>query len=101
MLYTILTSQRYGVDVTSGLLYYTQSDEVVQVPVGRHELRGLMIYRNEMASFSSRRATNAEERIDVEQAFLPPTIDDERSCKRCYMLDTCMLYRKVRFLRTQ
>jgi DNA replication ATP-dependent helicase Dna2 len=30
-----------------------------------------------------------------EESFLPPTIDDERTCKRCYALDTCMLYRKV------
>jgi DNA replication ATP-dependent helicase Dna2 len=31
----------------------------------------------------------------MEEPFLPPTIDDERTCKRCYALDTCMLYRKV------
>ncbi|EEB95383.1 hypothetical protein MPER_05657, partial [Moniliophthora perniciosa FA553] len=30
-----------------------------------------------------------------QEPFLPPTIDDERTCKRCYSLDTCMLYRKA------
>ncbi|KAF5344944.1 hypothetical protein D9757_009292 [Collybiopsis confluens] len=32
MLYNLLAQERYGIDVASGLLYYTQSEEVVQVP---------------------------------------------------------------------
>ncbi|KIY67509.1 Dna2-domain-containing protein [Cylindrobasidium torrendii FP15055 ss-10] len=95
MLYTVLAEKRYGLDVTSGLLYYTQSEEVVQVPVGRHELRGLIIYRNEMASYMSRRSTAPLDRSGSKVPFLPPTIDDERQCNRCYVLDTCMLYRKA------
>jgi DNA replication ATP-dependent helicase Dna2 len=103
MLYTLLMSERYGVDVTSGLLYYTQTEEVVEVPLARNELRGLIMARNELASWMARRAPKDKERnepaqliVEVEEAFLPPTIDDERACKRCYVLDTCMLYRKVR-----
>ncbi len=93
MLYTILAEKRYGIQVTSGLLYYTQSEEIVQVPVGRNELRGLMIYRNEMASYMARR--HLVKAGGGSESFLPPTLDDERVCKRCYSLDTCMLYRKV------
>ena len=36
--------------------------------------------------------------VELEESFLPPTIDDERTCKRCYVVDTCMLYRKVSFV---
>ncbi|KAJ4485710.1 DNA replication factor Dna2-domain-containing protein [Lentinula aciculospora] len=89
LLYTLLAQERYGIDVTSGLLYYTQSEEVVQVPASRNELRGLIIGRNELAMYMMRRQTNSTE------PFLPPTIDDERTCKRCYSLDVCMLYRKA------
>jgi hypothetical protein len=32
---------------------------------------------------------------DIEDTFLPPTIDHSRECKSCYAVDTCMLYRKV------
>ncbi|GAA5836873.1 hypothetical protein JCM9279_007686 [Rhodotorula babjevae] len=32
---------------------------------------------------------------DLEPALLPPPIDDERSCKRCYVRDACMLYRRA------
>lgn len=36
----------------------------------------------------------AEEQI--ERSLLPPPIDEERSCKHCYVGDACMLFRKVR-----
>lgn len=94
MLYTLLIAERYGVDVPSGLLYYTQSEEVVRVPQSRHELRALIGARNEMASYMMCRNTHGKEK-DLEEPFLPPTIDDERICKKCYALDTCMLFRKV------
>lgn len=35
---------------------------------------------------------------DVEELpILPPTIDSERECSRCYASDACMLYRRVRY----
>ncbi|TFK37115.1 DNA replication factor Dna2-domain-containing protein [Crucibulum laeve] len=102
MLYTLLASERYGTEVTSGLLYYTQSEEVVRVPAARNELRGLMVARNEMVSYMMSRyrtvGTGEDEMQDVEgeqEPFLPPTIDDERACNRCYVLDACMLYRRT------
>jgi DNA replication ATP-dependent helicase Dna2 len=97
MLYALLTAERYGVEVSSGLLYYTQTDEVVRVPTSRNELRGLFIARNEMAGYIMRRNGHPGGREvcgDIED-FLPPTIDDSRICNRCYALDACMLYRKV------
>jgi hypothetical protein len=97
MLYTLLVAERYGVEVPSGLLYYTQSEEVVRVPQSRNELRALIGARNEMASYMMRRNTHGKEKAP-EEPFLPPTIDDERACNRCYALDTCMLFRKVWFL---
>lgn len=30
-------------------------------------------------------------------ALMPAPIDDERSCKYCYVSDACMLFRKVSF----
>lgn len=104
MLYTLLTAERYGVEVNAGLLYYTQTEEVVRVPASRNEIRGLFTARNEIAGYMMRRIQNTdvrEDEMDVQdtsapEPFLPATIDDERTCKRCYALDACMLYRKVR-----
>ncbi|KAI0368547.1 Dna2-domain-containing protein [Pilatotrama ljubarskyi] len=108
MLYTLLMAERYGTDVPSGLLYYTQSEEVVRVPAARNEIRALLVLRNEMAGYMMRRLRATaqlsgleDEELDewgmvpeVEQ-FLPPSADDRRVCGKCYVLDTCMLYRKA------
>ncbi|KAJ7250856.1 DNA replication factor Dna2-domain-containing protein [Mycena haematopus] len=104
MLYTLLTEERYGAQVSSGLLFYTQSEEVVRVPTTRNDLKGLLGARNELAAYMKRR-TEKEPRhrnggdeakmLELPEPFLPPTIDDERVCKRCFALDTCMLYRKA------
>ena len=132
MLYTLLLSERYGVDIREGLLYYTQSGggEVVRVPRGRNEVRGLICIRNELVGYMWRRVRGkkGKEKEDInkartkdldvdmediippsslkpvkaskdnepeEESFLPPPIDDERACKRCYSLDTCLLFRKA------
>jgi DNA replication ATP-dependent helicase Dna2 len=126
MLYTLLLSERYGVDVREGLLYYTQSGggEVVRVPRGRNEVRGLITVRNELVGYMWRRVRSKKGKgkedgneirvgdlnMDMEdiippslkpseepeeEPFLPPPIDDERACKRCYALDICLLFRKA------
>lgn len=100
ILYTLLASERYATPVPAGLLYYTQSEEVVKVPANRNEVRALLAQRNILASFVVRRSRgrtgkSGKKEGDIEEAFLPATIDSERACGRCYALDTCMLYRKV------
>ncbi|TFK52072.1 Dna2-domain-containing protein [Heliocybe sulcata] len=103
MLYTLLMAERYKAEVPSGLLFYTHTEEVVRVPAARLELKGLILARNEIACYMMQRHRSAAVKHEEEEAggaarfqsFLPPTIDDERTCKRCYALDTCMLYRKA------
>ncbi|TDL20255.1 Dna2-domain-containing protein [Rickenella mellea] len=113
MLYTLLMADRYGVDVPSGLLFYTQSDEVIKVAAGWNEVRGLIMARNDMALHTMQRMRvldSSSKKIDpgksvadagdIEDSpqsglFLPPTIDDERVCTRCWAVDACMLFRKA------
>ncbi|THG99127.1 hypothetical protein EW026_g3162 [Hermanssonia centrifuga] len=107
MLYTLLMAERYETEVPSGLLYYTQSEEVVRVPAARNEIKALIMARNEMAIYMMRRANiggtsgkTGDAVPDVEanvepEPFLPPTIDDVRTCGKCYVVDTCMLYRRA------
>ncbi|THH11174.1 hypothetical protein EW146_g8137 [Bondarzewia mesenterica] len=102
MLYTLLMSERYCAPVEEGLLYYTQSEEVISVPAGRHEVRALIRVRNSIADSMARRfeegygSGGPDGTGDAEgSSFLPETIDDERICGRCFALDACMLYRKA------
>ncbi|KAJ7134639.1 Dna2-domain-containing protein [Mycena epipterygia] len=98
MLYTLLTEERYGAEVSSGLLFYSQSEEVVRVPAARNDVKGLIGARNELAAYMTRRKLDhrkSGDEIKVPEPFLPPTIDNERVCKRCYSSDICMLYRKA------
>ncbi|KAG8995284.1 Tripartite DNA replication factor [Tulasnella sp. JGI-2019a] len=123
MLYTVLMAERYGTETPAGLLYYTQSESLIRVTASRHDLRGLIISRNNTASYMMRRraSKDGDDREDTGvlddsdlpkrsaaqstipavapvremEDFLPPTIDQEYTCKKCYASDGCMLYRKA------
>ncbi|KAF8581905.1 Dna2-domain-containing protein [Ramaria rubella] len=98
MLYNILIAERYGVEVPSGLLYYTQAKELMRVPTMRNEFKDLIMARNELASYLMRKRISDPERGPapiVERSLLPPTLDDDYKCSGCYAVDGCMLYRKA------
>ncbi|SGY77362.1 BQ5605_C005g03616 [Microbotryum silenes-dioicae] len=152
MLYTLLMTDRYDEAIESGLLYYTQSNEVLRIQPARNELRGLLIARNEFATFLHRRLSLSADKtwlsstpkigdedgegpkpvvtlaatvndvpassqmsaseaalwavatppsaadakpVELEDRLLPEPIDEARSCKRCYVRDACMLYRRA------
>ncbi|KAJ3163715.1 Tripartite DNA replication factor [Geranomyces michiganensis] len=83
ILYTLMMSERYGVSVASGLLYYMRAGGLVHVPVVDHEIRGLMIARNAMSFYLNQKTK------------LPPVIQRADTCQRCYALDKCLLYHKA------
>lgn len=100
MLYTILVSQRYGYQVDEGLLYYTQTDEPIKVNASRNEVQALIVARNDLVYHMAKKADDLTRKADLGEfeptsEHLPDIIDDEYTCERCYVLDTCMLYRKV------
>jgi len=121
MLYTLLMSDRYDDHVDSGLLYYSQSGELIKIQAARNEIRGLVIARNEFATYLHRRGTltvryphapvpvvqQEEDKdefdcfdddpldADVAKPLLPAPIDDFRSCKWCYVGDACAVYRRA------
>ena len=100
MLYTLLVSQRYGYQVDEGLLYYTQTDEPIKVTASRNEVQALIVTRNDMVYHMAKKAGDLTRKAELAEfeptgEHLPDIIDDEYTCERCYVLDTCMLYRKV------
>ncbi|GAA5899795.1 bifunctional ATP-dependent DNA helicase/ssDNA endodeoxyribonuclease DNA2 [Sporobolomyces salmoneus] len=138
MLYTLLMSDLYNEEIDSGLLYYTQSNEVYQVKAARNEIRGLIHARNRFATILHRRTAvspffvtprstpalppqatddDGDDEEDAlwaqlatpvndipassqaipaeDHSLLPPPIDEERSCRNCYVSDACMVYRRT------
>ena len=100
MLYTLLMSERYGYQVDEGLLYYTQSEEPIKVPASRNEIQALVVARNDMVHHMAKKVDDLTREAELGEfgptnEHLPPTIDEDHTCGKCYGLDTCMLYRKV------
>ena len=100
MLYTLMMSDRYKVHVSDGLLYYSKSGELHRISRSRNEVRSLIIGRNELAHYlrhnpNSLGKSNLEESASELAQVLPPTIDSEYKCRRCYAVDGCMLYRRA------
>ncbi|KAG9532375.1 hypothetical protein KCU79_g22717, partial [Aureobasidium melanogenum] len=50
-LYTLLLSDRYDLDVIYGLLYYMENSSITRIPAIRHELRHMIMQRNELACY--------------------------------------------------
>lgn len=90
-----------GVPVPAGLLYYSKLDSILRVEARPNEIRALIMARNELAAWMSKRRTitrpdTPPQPEAIEDAgYLPPTINHARECKSCYAVDSCMLYRKV------
>jgi len=114
MLYTLLLSDRYNVDITAGLLFYTSRDDLIRVRVVKDELRHLMMARNRLAWYMHSEpsympevavppppdVTDMEDLVEdklsfVEGPILPEPIDNDFACCKCFEVEGCMLYRKA------
>ena len=83
MLYTLLMSDRYDVNVECGMLYYVDAKESIRVRALRNEIRGLIMGRNELARWVKSRNG------------LPGMLKSSRDCKNCYAAESCLVYHKV------
>ncbi|KAI9644540.1 DNA replication endonuclease-helicase Dna2 [Ciborinia camelliae] len=83
-LYNLLISDRYDVEVAYGILYYMETSETIRIPAIRHELRHMIMQRNELACF-----------VREKNAQLPPMLKKENMCGRCYAKNTCFIYHKL------
>ncbi|MCJ1248384.1 Tripartite DNA replication factor [Trapelia coarctata] len=82
-LYTLLLSDRYDVQIAYGILYYMETSEISRIPAVRHELRHMIIQRNELASYVRRRLE------------LPSMIKSPHLCGKCYAKTACFIYHKL------
>lgn len=83
-LYNLLLSDRYDIEIAYGILYYMETSETIRIPAIRHELRHMIMQRNELACFVRER-----------NAQLPPMLKRESLCNRCYAKVPCFIYHKL------
>ncbi|ESZ93988.1 hypothetical protein SBOR_5629 [Sclerotinia borealis F-4128] len=83
-LYNLLISDRYDVEIAYGILYYMETSETIRIPAIRHELRHMIMQRNELACF-----------VREKNAQLPPMLKKDNMCGRCYAKNTCFIYHKL------
>ncbi|KAI8968967.1 DNA replication factor Dna2-domain-containing protein [Mycotypha africana] len=83
LLYTLLMSDRYDVDIQAGVLYYSKTNSLYVVPSARSDIRLLIMARNELAVAFKHKAS------------LPAMIKDSHTCQHCFLNDTCSIYHKA------
>ncbi|CZT07936.1 related to DNA helicase [Rhynchosporium agropyri] len=83
-LYNLLLSDRYDIEIAYGILYYMETSETIRIPAIRHELRHMIMQRNELACFVRER-----------HAQLPPMLKKENMCNKCYAKVPCFIYHKL------
>lgn len=83
-LYNLLLSDRYDINIASGLLYYMESSVTMRVPTIRREILHMIMQRNRLASYIRKREIN-----------LPPMAKKENLCGRCYAQTSCFIYHKL------
>lgn len=81
-LYSLMMADQYDTDVLSSILFYSKTEETIQIPKLRDEIRGLILGRNNMAFYLSAKKS------------LPPVLQNHYTCKGCFSVDTCMVYHK-------
>ncbi|KAF9113155.1 Tripartite DNA replication factor [Mortierella sp. AM989] len=83
MLYTLLMTDRYDVDVQLGLLFYLKSGEFILVPAPHDEIRTILMQRNEIAAY------------EEDKLSLPPMIKNTQRCGHCFSLSSCTVLHKL------
>ncbi|XP_057807552.1 DNA replication ATP-dependent helicase/nuclease JHS1 isoform X2 [Salvia miltiorrhiza] len=86
MLYTLLMSERYMMNIEYGLLYYLHTDQTQGISIRRSDLIGLIMQRNALANDLLKASTTQQ---------LPPMLQSPNVCRSCRHLNVCSVYHKA------
>ncbi|KAK4099418.1 DNA replication factor Dna2 [Parathielavia hyrcaniae] len=84
VLYNLLLSDRYDIDIMYGILYYMETSQTLRIPAIRHELRHMIMQRNMLACYIRERSVQ-----------LPPMKRSKNACSNCYAQASCFTYHKL------
>lgn len=84
MLYNLLLSDRYDIEIVYGILYYMETSLTKMIPAVRTELRHMIKQRNNLACHIRERSVQ-----------LPPMKRSKHACGNCYAKTSCFIYHKL------
>jgi DNA replication ATP-dependent helicase Dna2 len=84
VLYNLLLSDRYDIEIVYGVLYYMETSQTLRIPAIRHELRHMIMQRNQLACYIRERSVQ-----------LPPMKRSKNACGKCYAQVSCFTYHKL------
>lgn len=82
LLYTLLISDRYGINTNQALLCYLENSTIKNLVASNSQLRGLIMTRNSLAQHNFRRS-------------LPEMISNRKVCDRCSLVSECLFFQKI------
>jgi DNA replication ATP-dependent helicase Dna2 len=83
-LYNLLLADRYDIEIAYGILYYMENSNTIRIPTIRHELRHMIMQRNQLACYVRERSVQ-----------LPPMKRSTNACGKCYAKTSCFIYHKL------
>ncbi|CAK7225670.1 DNA replication endonuclease-helicase Dna2 [Sporothrix bragantina] len=84
IMYNLLLSDRYDIEIVYGILYYTEHSQMLRIPAVRNELRHMIMKRNELACYVRERSVQ-----------LPPMLRNRSTCGWCFAKTSCFVYHKL------
>ncbi|ERS97869.1 hypothetical protein HMPREF1624_06040 [Sporothrix schenckii ATCC 58251] len=84
VLYNLLLSDRYDIEIVYGILYYTENSQMMRIPAIRNELRHMIMKRNELACHTRESSVQ-----------LPDMLRNRNACGRCFAQTSCFVYHKL------
>lgn len=84
MLYNLLLSDRYDIEIVYGILYYMETSLTKIIPAVRNELRHMIKQRNQLACHIRERSVQ-----------LPPMKRNKHACGKCYAQTSCFVYHRL------
>lgn len=86
LLYTLMLSQRYGLPVPFGLLYYVASGSMLRIMATPLELQALLMIRNRIAAAALG---------GREGGLVPAPIKNAHLCRQCPQLENCAVLARL------
>lgn len=84
IMYNLLLSDRYDIEIVYGILYYSEHSQMLRIPAVRNELRHMIMKRNELACYVRERSVQ-----------LPGMLRNRNTCGWCFAQTSCFVYHKL------